>query len=437
MQKKGRLIRMKSFSESQSHLIKAEKLIPLASQTFSKSRTQYSVGISPLFIDRAKGSFFWDIDGNKYVDMVNALASVTIGHSDDSLNEAIIEQLSRGTNFSLPGELEYEVASLVNFYMPSIEKMRFGKNGTDATSAAIRLARAFTGKDHVAVCGYHGWQDWYIASTTRNKGIPRAVKDFTVKFNFNDINSLYNSFEACGGNLAAVIMEPMNVEYPKDNFLGKVQEFCNDNGVIFILDETISGFRFSSGGAQKEFNIRPDLTTLGKGIANGFPLSVVGGKAEIMDEMEEIFFSGTFGGELISLTAAKFVLDYFKKVDVSTELARIGDSICTEVSGIFTDLDLNPFISISGHPTWKFFNWRDSNSYSSWELKTLFMQEIFQESVFVASTHNVSLSMDQEVQEIIKVSYRNALERVSKSIKGNTVRNDLKVPPLKPLFKVR
>ncbi|MFM1757439.1 MAG: hypothetical protein RL193_16 [Actinomycetota bacterium] len=428
---------MKYFGESQKHLARTEKLIPLASQTFSKSRTQYPVGISPLFVDRAKGAFFWDIDGNKYVDMVNALASVTIGHSDEELNSTITDQLARGTNFSLPGKLEYEVASLVNFHMPSIEKMRFGKNGTDATSAAIRLARAYTGKDYIAVCGYHGWQDWYIASTTRNKGIPNAIRDLTVKFSFNDIESLYDSFESCGGNLAAVIMEPMNVEYPKDNFLRKVQEFCNHNSVIFVLDETISGFRFNAGGAQKEFDIHPDLTTLGKGIANGFPISVIGGKSEILDEMEEIFFSGTFGGEMISLTAAKYVLELFKKVDVSAKLAEIGNKICSEVSEIVKDLDLNSVMSISGHPTWKFYNWQDSENNTSWELKTLFMQEIFQESVFVAATHNVSLAMDEEVQAIINSSYRSALQRVAKSVKQNSVKDDLKVPPLKPLFKVR
>lgn len=428
---------MKIFSESQEHLTKTENLIPLASQTFSKSRTQYPLGVSPLFIDRAKGAFFWDLDGNKYVDMVNALASVTIGHSDEVLNCAIIEQLALGTNFSLPGKLEYEVASLVNFHMPSIQKMRFGKNGTDATSAAVRLARAYTGKDYIAVCGYHGWQDWYIASTTRNKGIPNNVRDLTVKFSFNEIESLYESYEACGRNLAAVIMEPMNVEYPKDNFLKKVQEFCNQNNVIFVLDETISGFRFNAGGAQKEFDILPDLTTLGKGIANGFPISVIGGKSEIMDEMEEIFFSGTFGGELISLTAAKYVLELFKNIDVSAKLTEIGNAICKNVSEIVAELDLNSVMSISGHPTWKFYNWLDSEKNTSWELKTLFMQEIFQESVFVAATHNVSLAMDEEVQIIIKSSYRNALERVAKSIKQNSVRDDLKVPPLKPLFKVR
>ena len=151
------------FDNSIELLNRAMEVIPNGTQTFSKSRTQYPVGISPLFIDRAKGPFFWDVDGNKYVDMVNALASVTIGHSDDELNDAITEQLSRGTNFSLPGMLEFEVASLVNYHIPSIEKMRFGKNGTDATSAAIRLARAYTGKDYIAVCGYHGWQDWYNA----------------------------------------------------------------------------------------------------------------------------------------------------------------------------------------------------------------------------------------------------------------------------------
>ena len=172
------------YIKSIEHLSRAERTIPLGSQTFSKSRTQYPVGISPHFIDRAEGAYVWDIDGNRYVDLVNSLAAVTLGYGDETVNEAVRKQLERGVSFSLPGVLESEVAELIVELVPSAEMVRFGKNGTDATTAAIRLARAYTGRDHIVVCGYHGWQDWYIGSTTRDKGVPSSTSSLNNKFEF-------------------------------------------------------------------------------------------------------------------------------------------------------------------------------------------------------------------------------------------------------------
>ena len=428
---------MINFSKSEKHLIEVEKYIPLGSQTFSKSRTQFPVGISPLYVDRAKGAYFWDVDGNRFIDLVNGLASITLGHSLEELNELVIKQLERGSNFSLPGELEFEVARLISKQIPSIEMLRFGKNGSDATSAAVRLARAYTNRDYVAICGYHGWQDWYIGATSKNKGVPLATQKLTLKFKYNDIESLYKCFESCKGQLAAVVMEPMNIEYPKNDFLKNVQDFCNQTGTLFVLDETVTGYRFAKGGAQEIFDIKPDLTTLGKGIANGFPLSVIGGRSDVLAEMEQIFFSGTFGGELVSLTAAHFVLDLFEKQDIAGSLTQIGDNLADEISNLIREFELENYLSLSGHPTWKFLNWNSSDDFTSWELKTLFMQEIFQELIFVSTSHNVSLAMDENIQLEIISGYRKAFRKLAKSIGGNSVRKDLRVNPITPLFKVR
>ncbi len=168
--------------------------------------------------------------------------------------------------------------------------VRFGKNGSDATSAAIRLARAFTKKEHVAVCGYHGWQDWYIGSTTRDLGVPEATKSLTHTFKYNDISSLEQLFYQQKNQIAAVILEPMNTHFPEDNFLQKVKDLCQQHGAVLIFDETITGFRFSMGGAQQLFNVTPDLATFGKGMANGYPISAVVGRKDIMMLMEDIFF---------------------------------------------------------------------------------------------------------------------------------------------------
>jgi len=428
---------MSRYQRSENFLTKVEKLIPLGSQTFSKSRTQYPVGISPFFIDRAKGSKIWDIDGNRYIDLVSALASITLGYGDKEVDSSIKKQLKKGVGFSLPGVLEYEVSELLVELVPCAEMVRFGKNGSDATSAAIRLARAFTERDHIAVCGYHGWQDWYIGATTRNKGVPKAVQELTHQFSFNDFNSLQNLFDNFPHKIAAVILEPMNSAYPEDGFLESVKNICNANGAILIFDETITGFRYSKGGAQELFGVIPDLATFGKGIANGFPISAVVGRRDLMMEMEHIFFSGTFGGELLSLAAAKSVLQRHLDGSVTNKLNSIGTDLNNRVADVISDTEMDGILSLSGHPTWKFLNWNEVNGFDVATLKTYFMQEMFERGILILATHNVTLAhSNRDINQIVK-SYSEVLESMRKFINDGTLGNKLKVEPLKPLFKVR
>lgn len=428
--------RVRKFTRSETHLIRAEKTIPLGSQTFSKSRTQYPVGISPLFIDRAKGCHVWDLDGNKYIDLVSSLASVTLGYGEPRVNAAVRKQLKKGVSFSLPGLLEAEVAEMICQLVPSAEMVRFGKNGTDATTAAVRLARAYTGKDRIVVCGYHGWQDWYIGSTTRNKGVPKVTSDLTEVFKYNDLESLHKILIQ-KNDVACVVMEPMNVNMPNQGFLEGVRELTNKHGVILVFDETITGFRFSEGGAQELFNVTPDLSTFGKGIANGFPLSVVVGKREIMMEMEEIFFSGTFGGELLSLAVAKTVLELHLRNKVVPRLREIGEDLQNRIKMATSETNTTDLLSLSGHPTWAFLNWTGSDAYSSEFLKTYFMQEMFQQGVLILSTHNVNLAHSIKDLNQIEASYLAVLSSISDGIKRDNLRPKLRVKPLSPLFKVR
>src|SRR4030067_1193023 len=304
------------YKQSEKLLERALKTIPLGSQTFSKSKTQYPRGVSPCFIARGKGSHVWDVDGNEYIDFVNSLAAVTLGYNDTEVTAAVRAQLEDGIIFSLPHPIEMQVAEKIVEMVPCAEMVRFGKNGPRATSGAVRLSRAYTGRDHVAVCGYHGWQDWYIGSTARNKGVPKATRDLTHTFTYNDIESLNKIFKEFPGQVAAVIMEPMNTTEPRDGFLGKVKELTHKNGAVFIFDETITGFRYANGGAQEYFGVTPDLATFGKGIANGYPLSVLAGRKDIMTLMEEVFFSFTFGGETLSLAASLATMSKLQKEPV-------------------------------------------------------------------------------------------------------------------------
>lgn len=428
---------MKKFDKSTAQLSRAELSIPLGSQTFSKSKTQYPVGISPLYASKSKGAYLWDIDGNKYIDLVNSLAAVTLGYGDKGLQKSILKQLKLGVSLSLPTKIESEVAELVIDLVPSAEMVRFSKNGSDATSAAIRLARAFTGRDQIVACGYHGWHDWYIGTTSRNKGIPAPVAALTHNFQFNNIESLKNVLTLNEGKVAAVIIEPMNDTYPQPGFLEEVQTLAKKAGAVLIFDEVITGFRFSKGGAQELFNVTPDLSTFGKGIANGFPLSAVVGRREIMKEMENVFISGTFGGELLSLAAAKYVLQKHQKDEICEDLINKGTLLSDLTNELIDSFGLSNVVSLSGHPTWKFLKWNKSSEYSAAEIKTFFMQEIFQEGVLVLNSHNITQAHDKKIIIKIVAAYSKVFGRIAKAISKGALREELRVSPLEPLFKVR
>ena len=428
---------MSKYQKSEKWLQRAEVTIPLGSQTFSKSRTQYPVGISPLYVQKGKGAHIWDLDGNRYLDLVGALAAVTIGYSDKAMNRVIRKQLKSGITLSLPGILEVEVAEKLTELIPSAEMVRFGKNGSDATSAAVRLARAYTGRSKIVVCGYHGWQDWYIGSTSRNKGVPSVVSDLTISFKYNDLDEFKAVVEENRGTIAALVMEPMNTTFPKPEFLQEVRKITQDEGIVLVFDETITGFRFAKGGAQELFGVKPDLSTFGKGIANGMPLSAIVGKREIMLEMEEIFFSGTFGGELLSLASAKHVLSRVENSDLIEKLSRVGSQISDGVNELIKLTGLQEVLKLSGHPSWTFLNWSPSAEYSVDQIKTLFLQEMFEQNILILNSHNVSYAMtDSDVNQLLN-AYKRTLRTISESLTRKDLQKRLKVEPLPPLFKLR
>jgi glutamate-1-semialdehyde 2,1-aminomutase len=363
----------KSYQTSNQWLERAQKTIPLGSQTFSKSHTAYPKNVSPLFIKRGEGCQVWDADDNQYTDFVNGLLSVSLGYCQPEVDTAVINQIKSGVTFSLPHPLEMEVAEKLVALIPCADMVRFGKNGSDATSAAIRLARAFTQKEHVAVCGYHGWQDWYIGSTTRDLGVPKATKALTHVFKYNDIASLEQVFNQQENKMAAVILEPMNTHFPENDFLHQVQALCKKKGAVLIFDETITGFRYNLGGAQQLFGVTPDLATFGKGMANGYPISAVVGRRDIMMLMEDIFFSGTFAGETLSLAATKATLNFMEQHNVVAHITAMGEKLQTGLAQQIKQLHAQRWLSLSGHAVWSFLNIGAQGGYSAIELKSLFL----------------------------------------------------------------
>jgi glutamate-1-semialdehyde 2,1-aminomutase len=428
---------MRSYKQSEAWLERAERVIPLGSQTFSKSRTQYPFGVSPYFIRRAQGSRVWDVDGNEYIDFVNSLASVTLGYNDPDVTAAVRAQLDDGVIFSLPHPLETEVAELICEMVPCAEMVRFGKNGSDATSGAIRLARAFTGRDRVAVCGYHGWQDWYIGSTARHRGVPQAVRDLTHGFAYNDLESLRTLLQAHAGQFAAVILEPMNVTVPKPGYLEGVKTLAHDHGALLVFDETITGFRYANGGAQQLFGVTPDLATFGKGLANGYPVSAVVGRRDVMKLMEEIFFSFTFGGEALSLAAAKATLLKVRDQPVVATIRQRGQRLMEGTERIIADHGLQQVFAIAGQPSWSFLTMSDVPGASMWEIKTLWMQELQQRGILCLGSHNMSWAHSEaDVATLLDV-YREVLPFVGKAAVQGEVKRRLRTEPLVPLFRIR
>lgn len=425
------------YAKSEAMLDRARQTIPLASQTYSKSLTQYPHGVSPFFVQRGEGSHVWDVDGNEYVDFVNGLLSVMLGYRDPDVDAAVRAQMESGVTFSLPHPVEHEVAEKIVEMVPSAEQVRFGKNGSDATSGAVRVARAFTGRDQVVACGYHGWHDWYIGSTTRDLGVPEATRSLTHAVPYNDLDALVALFDRHDSDIACVIMEPMNVTFPADGYLEGVRALTRDRGALLVFDEIITGFRFARGGAQALFGIDPDLTAIGKGIGNGYAVAAVAGRADAMKLMEEVFYSFTFGGETVSLAATLAVLRKVDEHDVPAILASRGGRIVEGTKALIEKHAAGDFLSVSGHPAWSFLNFNDAGGSSLLEIKSLWMQEIFERGILSLGTHNMSFAhSDADVDRLLAV-YDEVFPILKQAVENGAVRQFLRCEPLQPLFRVR
>ncbi len=425
------------YALSEQFLERALRTIPLGSQTFSKSKTQYPFGVSPYFITRGQGARVWDADGNEYLDFINSLAAITLGYNDPDVTAAVQKQLAQGVIFSLPHPVEMEVAERIVDLVPCADMVRFGKNGSDARAGAIRLAGAHTARDRVAVCGYHGWQDWYIGSTARHRGVPQAVRDLTHTFAYNDLDSLEKLLLAHPGEFAAVILEPMNVFEPLPGFLEGVARLTRSHGALLVFDETITGFRYANGGAQELFGVTPDLATFGKGLANGYPVSAVAGRRDLMQLMEEIFFSFTFGGETLSLAASAATLDKLGRCKVTAHLAALGTRLMAGIRERIARHGVEELLAVAGHPSWSFLLIKDTPLASQWATKTLLLQSLFERGVLSLGTHNLSYAHSEADIDRLLAVYDEIFPLLRAGALEGRMAELLRCPPLEPLFKVR
>ena len=417
--------------KSNSLYERAVGLIPSVTQTLAKGPTQFVDGIAPKYLKRGKGSRVWDVDDNEFIDYNMGIGPLSLGYAIDEIDDAIKKQLEDGITFSLMHPLEVEVAEMIREIIPNAEAVKYSKTGADVTSAAVRLARAFTGRDKILCCGYHGWHDWYVSVTARNFGVPEPVKNLTFTFNYNDIESLRNSI---GDDTAAVILEPVVFNEPKNNFLHEVADLCKKNGALLIFDEMWTGFRIALGGAQEYFGIKADMATFSKAVANGMPISILAGREDILKLSEEhIFFYTTFGGEALSLAAAKATIEFMKKNNVIEYLDRKGIILKEGYNSIAAETGIDYTKAVG-------YNWRslitfDEKAGNPLELKSLVQQEMIKRGVLWSGFHNMSFSHnDEDIDYTLKV-YKEVLPILKDAVDNGKVREAIKGKPVQPVFR--
>lgn len=436
------------------------RVIPGGAHTYSRGDDQYPSN-APQLLTKGKGAYVWDGLGNKYLDYGMALRAVTVGYADERINNAAIEQIKNGVNLTRPSLIELEAAELIVDLIPSAEMVKFAKNGSNVTTAAIKIARAYTGKNYVCFPRQHpffSFDDWFIGTTPIKRGIPEEHYKYSLLFDYNDINSLEKHFEEHKGDIACVIMEPATTIDPcfsncskvktlnekctecpnsKNNFLNKVKELCHKNGALFILDEMITGFRWHLQGAQTWFGIEPDMSTFGKGMANGFAIAALTGKKEFMnvggikeEGMERTFLvSTTHGAEMPALGAFIETVKVYKEKDVIKHLWEYGAKLYNGINEISKNLGLFDYFYVDGGYAIMNYVTKDKEGKISLPFRTLFSQEMIKNNVLmpwiaISFSHRVDeLEITLNAVEKSLIVYRNALnEGIENYLEGDVIK---------------
>lgn len=398
----------------------AEKIIMNGTQLYSKMPSVGVKGVSPIYFVKGDGVYAWDLEGNRYIDYTMGIGASFVGYNNPKVKEAILQQLDVGTVFSLPSPLEVKAAETLTEIIPCAEMVRFLKTGSAATQAAVRIARAYSGREKVIRGHYHGWHEWCMADTEKSGGIPSMYKDTVFEVKYNDFDAVKQIFEEYQNEIACMIIEPFETELPKDNYLHKLRELTKENGALLIFDEIVTGFRFALGGGQEYFGVVPDLATFGKAMGGGMPLSAVVGKREIMENAKDkIFVSSTFGGEMLSLAAFLAVVDILKTEPVYDKIFKIGNRIRDEFNNLAKKhgskiecVGLGPRLD---------FKYRNMQGGKDEQVKTLFMQEVVKRGVFfvwnMLPSYKVS---DEDINYTLKV-FDEALRITAKAEKEGKV----------------
>lgn len=406
-------------------------LIPSVTQTLAKGPSQFVKGVAPKYLKKGKNAHVWDVDGNEYIDLNMGIGPLSLGYAIPEIDSAIKTQLEDGITFSLMHPLEVEVAELIKKVVPNTESVRYSKTGADVVSASIRLSRAFTKKNKVLCCGYHGWHDWYISVTDRNNGIPKVIEDMTFTFNYNDIESVKDSID---DDVACIILEPFVFQAPTNNFLQELRKLCDEKGILLIFDEMWTGFRVALGGAQEYFGVRADMALFSKAVANGMPIAILTGRADIMELLDkDVFFYTTFGGEALSLAATKATIEFMQKHDAQNVIAAKGKRLREGYNSIVKSLDMN-YTNCSGFDCRTIITF-DASAGNPLEMKSLVQQEMIKRGVLWGGFHNICFTLSEEDIDHIIAAYKEVLPILKKAVEAGNVKEMLKGEPVAPVFR--
>ncbi len=417
---------------------RAQELIPGGCHTYAKGDDQYPEMAPPL-LARGKGCHVWDVDGNEFVEYGMGLRAVTLGHAFPAVVDAVGESLAQGTNFTRPSVMEVECAERILAMIPRAEQVKFTKDGSTAVTAAVKLARAHTGRSRVVYCQDHpffSYDDWFVASFQMSAGIPEEHRRLSLSFRYNDLPSLEALFEEHEGEIACVVMEAERTEPPREGFLRGVRELTRERGALLILDEMITGFRWHRGGAQEVYDLHPDLSAFGKGLANGFSCSALLGRREVMElggwhhDRDRVFLlSTTHGAESVGLAAALATMDFYQREDVTARLHRQGKRLregCTEAA---KELGVEECFQVEGRDCNLVYTTRDEKGVRSQLFRTLFMQELIRRGILGPSFVVSYSHSDEDIDRTIEATraalevYRRGLESgVETVLEGRPVR---------------
>lgn len=421
---------------------RAHSLIPGGAHTYAKGDDQYPQ-TAPPFIARGDGCHVWDLDGNEFIEYGMGLRSVALGHVFPRVIEAVRRELANGSNFTRPSPREVECAEVLLSCVSTAEMAKFAKNGSDATTAALKLARAYTGRDLVAICGdqpFFSTDDWFIGSTGMPAGIPSAIRDLTKKFRFNDSASLESLFLNHPGQIACVMLEAETATAPRDGFLAEVRALCDRHGALMVLDEMITGFRWNIGGAQRVHGVVPDLSTFGKAIANGFALAALVGRREVMERgglthsQERVFLlSTTHGAETHSLAAGIATMQVYQTEPVIETLYRQGERLRTGFEGATRRHGVQDYLMPLGRACNLVYSTRGPDGLPSQAYRALFMQELIRGGV-LAPSFVVSYShSDDDIDRTIEAADR-AAEIYARALEDGP-ESHLAGPAVRPVFR--
>ncbi len=425
---------MSKFERSEQLLERELKVSPLASQTYSKSYRYFSRGMAPSYMDHGEGCYIYDVDGNRFIDFMCALGPITVGYNEPAVNDAVIKQVSRFASGSLQSELEVELAEKICEIIPCAEMVRFVKNGGDATTAAVRLARAFTGRDLILMSGYHGMHDWSIGASDNHKGVPDAVRALTINFKYNDLEDLSNKLQ--NNEVAAVILEPIQSNGPFEGYLEKVKELTHKYGAILIFDEVVSGFHYALGGAQEMFGVSPDLVAFGKGMANGYPISAVAGRKDLMEQIEQgVFVSTTFGGDSISMAASLATIRILEQPGFYEHITRIGTKLRNGIQEAIDRYKLDNVLAVSGMPAHCGVAFEGHGSLDYLDIQSVYSQTILQNgilqfAIYFLNSHHTDVEAEMYLDATDK-----AFALIRKAVDNDSLDGILVGGKVNPVFK--